>query len=222
MRLLVGGFMKMAKDPDFLFLGGRLCLDFVNTEIVVEGKFLDLLSDFRRWMAWHSAVGGQEMSEAKALAGEWGGKSESIHALARAVSFRSELRKMAGCVASHKRVPESAVGAINELLRLGPAYGQLIPVGRGFVRQAHRDVREPVDLLVPVAEDAADLLCEGDQGRVRKCGSPACVLFFYDTSKSRTRRWCSMDLCGNRAKVAAHYRRKRARRKLHGVRDLRD
>jgi predicted RNA-binding Zn ribbon-like protein len=209
MPFLVGGFMKMAKDPEFLFLGGRLCLDFVNTEIVVHGKLLDLLTDFRRWMAWHSAVGGQGMSEAKALAGEWVGKSGSIDALARAVAFRSELRKMAGCVASNKPVPESAVGAINELLRRGPAYGQLIPVGRGFVRQAQRDVREPVDLIVPVAEDAADLLCEGDRGRVRKCGSPACVLFFYDTSRSRTRRWCSMKMCGNRAKVAAHHRRRR-------------
>ena len=197
----------MAKDPEFLFLGGRLYLDFVNTEIVVHGERRDLLSDFGRWMAWQSAAGGPGMTEAKALAREWGGKAESMDALARAVAFRSELRKMAGCVASHKSVPKSAVGAINELLRRGAAYGQLTPVGMGFVRQEHRDVREPLDLLVPVAEDAADSLCEGDRGRVRKCGSPACILFFYDTSRSRTRRWCSMDLCGNRAKVAAHYRR---------------
>jgi predicted RNA-binding Zn ribbon-like protein len=201
----------MAKDPEFLFLGGRLCLDFVNTEIVVHGELRDLLSDFGRWMAWQSAAGGPEMTEAKAMAREWGGKAESMNALARAVAFRSELRKMAGCVASHKPVPKSAVGAINQLLRRGAAYGQLTPVGRGFVRQVHRDVREPADLLVPIAEDAADLLCEGDRGRVRKCGSPTCVLFFYDKSRNRMRRWCSMDHCGNRAKVAAHYRRRRGR-----------
>jgi predicted RNA-binding Zn ribbon-like protein len=222
MRILTGGFRKMVKDLKFLFLGGRLCLDFVNTDLVVQGEPRDLLYDFARWMAWHSAAGGPETKEARELGREWRDKPERMDALARAVAFRSELRKMAGCIASHKLVPESAVGAINELLHRGPAYGQLIPAGTGFIRQMRRDVREPVDLLVPVAEDAADLLCEGDRGRVRKCGSPACVLFFYDTSKSRSRRWCSMDLCGNRAKVAAHYRRQRARRKLHGVRDLRD
>lgn len=211
MHVFAGGFGVMAKNPDFLFLGGRLCLDFVNTEIVVHGELLDLLADFERWMGWQSAAGGPGMTVAKALAREWGGEAGSMDALARAVAFRSELRKMAGCVASHKPIPKSAVGAINELLRRGAAYGQLTPVGRDFVRQVHRDVREPLDLLVPVAEDAADLLCEGDRGRVRKCGSPACILFFYDTSRSRTRRWCSMDLCGNRAKVAAHYRREHGR-----------
>ena len=201
----------MAKNPEFLFLGGRLSLDFVNTEIVVHGELRDLLSDFERWMAWQSAAGGPGRTEAMAMAREWGGNAESMNALARAVAFRSELRKMAGCVASHKPVPKSAVGAINQLLRRGAAYGQLTPVGRGFVRQVHRDVREPADLLVPIAEDAADLLCEGDRGRVRKCSSPACVLLFYDKSRNRMRRWCSMDHCGNRAKVAAHYRRRRGR-----------
>jgi len=201
----------VATEPEFLFLGGRLCLDFVNTEIVVLGEYRDLISDFGGWMAWQSAAGRPGMTEAKAPGREWGGGAESMDALKRAVAFRSELRKMAGCLASHKPVPRTAVGAINELLRRGAAYGQLTPVGRGFARQVHRDVREPLDLLVPVAEDAADLLCDGNPSRVRKCGNPECVLFFYDTSRSRTRRWCSMDFCGNRAKVAAHYRRRRGR-----------
>jgi len=209
MLLQAGGFMKMAKNPEFLFLGGRLCLDFVNTEIVVKGELLDLIYDFERWIAWQAAAGIVGTAERKGLAQAWGGKTESMDALARAVTFRSEMRKMAGCIASHEPVPKSVVGSVNEVLRRGAVYGQLTPVGRGFVRKAHRDVRDPVDLLVPIAEDAADLLCNGDRGRVRKCGSPACVLYFYDTSRNRTRRWCSMDLCGNRAKVAAYFRRRR-------------
>lgn len=200
----------MATDTEFLFLGGRLCLDFVNTEIVVLGEHRDLISDFGGWMAWQSAAGRPGMTEAKALGRVWEGEAERMDALARAVAFRSELRKMAGCLASHKPVPRSAVGAINKLLRRGAAYGQLTTIGRGFALQVHRDVREPLELLVPVAEDAADLLCEGDPRRVRKCGNPECVLFFYDTSRSHTRRWCSMDLCGNRAKAASHYRRRQS------------
>jgi predicted RNA-binding Zn ribbon-like protein len=211
MPLLTGGFMKMAKAPSFLFLGGRLFLDFVNTQIVIHGQLLDLLYDFGRWTAWQAAAGIAGKAERKVLANEWGGKAERMDAFERTVAFRLELRKMAERIASHEPVPESAVEAINEVLRRGAVYGQLTPVGRGFVRQVHRDVRDLVDPLVPIAEDATDLLCKGDRGRVRKCGNPACVLFFYDTSRNRTRRWCSMDLCGNRAKVAAYYSRRRGR-----------
>lgn len=203
--------MKKTKYPEFLFLGGRLCLDYVNTKIVIHGELVDLLCDFERWITWQTTAGIMGTTERKALARAWGDKAESMDALARAVAFRMELRKMAESVASHEPVPESAVGAINEVLRRGAVYGQLTPVGRGFVRKAHRDIRDPADLLVPIAEDATDLLCNGDRGRVRKCGSPACILFFYDTSRNRTRRWCSMDLCGNRAKVAAYFRRQRGR-----------
>jgi len=211
MPLPTGGFMKMTKYPEFLFLGGRLCLDFVNTEIVIHGELIDLLCDFEQWITWQATARIMETTERKAFSRAWGGKVESMDALARAVAFRMELRKMAECVASYAPVPESAVGAINEVLRRGPVYGQLTPVGRGFARKVHRDVRDPVDLLVPIAEDATDLLCKGDLGRVRKCGSSSCILFFYDTSRNRTRRWCSMDLCGNRAKVSAYYRRQRGR-----------
>ncbi|MCI0410524.1 MAG: CGNR zinc finger domain-containing protein, partial [Acidobacteria bacterium] len=54
-----------------------------------------------------------------------------------------------------------------------------------------------------------DLLSEGDLTLVRKCENPACILYFHDTTKNHARRWCSMRACGNRAKVAAHYRRRR-------------
>jgi predicted RNA-binding Zn ribbon-like protein len=64
-----------------------------------------------------------------------------------------------------------------------------------------------MQLIVPIAEAAADLLCHGDLSLVKKCGNPRCILFFYDTTKNHARRWCSMAGCGNRMKAAAHYRR---------------
>lgn len=199
----------MARDTVFLFVGGRLCLDFVNTEIVVDGERRDLLADFGQWMAWHAAAGVPGEAEARALLRRWRSGAKGARPLQRAIAFRSELRRMAQCIASQTPVPQSALRAINDLLRRRVAYTQLTRAGRGFVQQTRRDLVDPVDLLVPVAEDAADLLCEGDPARTRKCGNPACVLFFYDTSRSHTRRWCSMKQCGNRAKVAAHYRRRR-------------
>ena len=73
------------------------------------------------------------------------------------------------------------------------------------------DPRQPEDLFAPLAHSAAMLFAEVDRNRVRKCGQ--CVLHFYDTSKKGTRRWCSMQLCGNRLKVAAYAARQRTRAK---------
>ena len=70
--------------------------------------------------------------------------------------------------------------------------------------------RQPEDLLTPLAHSAATLFAHVDRSRVRKCDQ--CVLYFHDTSKKGRRRWCSMQLCGNRRKVAAYAARQRRRR----------
>ena len=67
--------------------------------------------------------------------------------------------------------------------------------------------RQPEDLFAPLAHSAAKLFASVDRNRVRKCDQ--CVLHFHDTSKKGTRRWCSMQLCGNRLKVAAYAARQR-------------
>jgi predicted RNA-binding Zn ribbon-like protein len=69
------------------------------------------------------------------------------------------------------------------------------------------DPQQPEDLLAPLAASAGTLFAEVSRDRVRKCGQ--CVLHFHDTSKKGTRRWCSMQLCGNRLKVAAYAARQR-------------
>ena len=64
--------------------------------------------------------------------------------------------------------------------------------------------------LAPVAESVAELLSHGDFDLIRHCEGEQCVLWFYDRTKAHRRRWCSPQLCGNRAKVEAF--RARARR----------
>jgi len=62
-------------------------------------------------------------------------------------------------------------------------------------------------LLAAVARSGAEIISEGSRARLRVCANPHCGLFFYDTSRTRRRRWCSMAVCGNRSKVAAFARR---------------
>lgn len=76
-----------------------------------------------------------------------------------------------------------------------------------LVRVADDKLREPADLWARIVHATADLLAETESSRLRKCET--CVIHFFDTSKKGSRRWCSMNICGNKLKVAAYQRRKR-------------
>ena len=90
--------------------------------------------------------------------------------------------------------------------RDGPASGQRVLRSRRIRRWT-----APGQLLQPIAEAIADLVCNADFRLIRACEGTACTLMFLDRTKSHARRWCSMAVCGNRAKAAAH--RARASRK---------
>src|SRR2546422_11122302 len=105
-----------------------------------------------------------------------------------------------------------ALGRITAVLRLHAVDVALVRTRNGFERRRLFQPREPIHLLVPVAESASELLCHGDLALVLKCENPRCILYFYDTTKNHARRWCSMTVCGNRMKVPAHYRRRRRTR----------
>jgi predicted RNA-binding Zn ribbon-like protein len=76
--------------------------------------------------------------------------------------------------------------------------------------ERNRPARSPEQLLAPLAEAAAEFLATADFSLVRACEGRACILWFYDRTKSHRRRWCSMQVCGNRHKVETFRERQRA------------
>ncbi len=197
-------------SDEFQFVGERLCLDFVNTELVLGGTPVDRLRGFEDLPRWCAAAGLLSAARAKEMAARWGGTPGAARVLEQARRFRTALRTMAERITGGHGVPAPALDAVNGVLRA--RVGDLAVVrtkGGGFETVFLARWDGPEQLLVPVAESAAALLSQGDLALVRKCENPACVLFFYDTSRNHARRWCSMTACGNRAKVAAHYRRTR-------------
>jgi predicted RNA-binding Zn ribbon-like protein len=138
----------------------------------------------------------------------------TTEALRAALDLRAAIRSALEALAAGRAVPADAVTPVNAVLRWTEGYDQLVPAGEGwrlgFVERSQRLEW----LLAAVARSAAELIAEGP-APVRTCASPTCVLYFYDTSRTGRRRWCSMAVCGNRNKVAAHARRAaaRARRK---------
>ncbi len=194
----------------FLFVGNQLCLDFINTRLVLNGQQVDLLATFSDLATWLVQVRLLTGDEAKKIERQWGDHAKGAQTLEQARAFRAALREMVERIAAGRAVPEAAIKAINEMLRHRIGYPQLTRRSGKFERGYQAESQDANQLLGLLAEAATNLLCRCDLSLIKKCQNPACVLFFYDTTKNHARHWCSMTICGNRSKVAAHYRRHRS------------
>jgi predicted RNA-binding Zn ribbon-like protein len=192
----------------FIFVANQRCIDFVNTEIVDHGRRVDLLGSFSDLLSWMVVAKMMAPAQASRATSEWSGDG-SLAALDGARSFRGMMREMVDQIARGKGVPQKALSEINQRLRVISAFPQVFKKGRAFERRFECNFTEPAHLFAALAESAADLVCNYDLSLVKKCKNPACILYFYDTTKNHRRNWCSMGICGNRMKVAAFYLRSR-------------
>ena len=200
---------KRQPENPFIFIGNQTCLDFINTQMIQQGRLVDLLEDFSALMSWMVQARILDVGDAKEAIRKWGGRREGLRTFEHARELRATLRDMAGRIVAGRTVPPSAVEAINGLLRHRLGYAQLTRTPGGFERRFHMETGEAIHLLAPIAESASDLLAHCDRALIRRCKNRACILYFYDTTKNHARHWCSMSICGNKIKVAEHYRRKR-------------
>ena len=198
-----------AARQGFLFLGGQLWLDFLNTQIMQQGERVDLLNDFADFVRWLREAQTLDESEAQEVLRRWPKPSQQADILEQARAFRSVLRAAAERITLGERVTEEAVSAINSVLQRHCPSQRLVWEGDTLTTQYDGTITEPVHLLAPVAVSAAESLTSEDLSLTRKCESPTCILHFHDTTKNHTRRWCRMETCGNRHKAAAHYHRNR-------------
>ncbi len=192
------------KKDGFLFVGNYLALDFLNTRPVLGGKPTELLPDFSALLRWFQAAGLLSARQTASLQRQWGKEERSRQTLGEVRELRERLRKQVLAWEKGGPVRHSTVVELNQLMGQHPMLTRLKEDG---TTQLWFQAVQPEDLLAPLAHGAANLFAEVDHARVRKCGQ--CVLHFYDTSRKGTRRWCSMRLCGNRVKVAAHAARRR-------------
>jgi predicted RNA-binding Zn ribbon-like protein len=191
----------------FLFVGNDLALDFLNTRPVQNGEAMELLSDFGALIRWFQAAGLLSSREMANLQRQWGESATARRTLEAMREFREKLRNEILAWEDGADVHRTTVAELNQLLAAHPMLSKLQATGNAPSIELWFEPRQPEDLFAPLAHSAAKLFAEADRNRVRKCGQ--CVLHFYDTSKKGTRRWCSMQLCGNRLKVAAYARRQR-------------
>jgi predicted RNA-binding Zn ribbon-like protein len=197
----------------FYLVGNNLSVDFVNTRIRENGAPKELLESFDDLIAWAARANLSNLSQAKALLQDWSGRPKAAQVLKLALNFRESLREMVIDAVRGAAIKPAVVEAINIIMKAENGYAEVVRTEEGFEKRFRADFSDPVQLLAPIAEAAADLLCYGNLAHLKKCEGADCVLHFYDTTKNHSRRWCNMAACGNRAKVAAFYQRQSKKQK---------
>lgn len=192
---------------EFLFLGNNLALDFVNTRPLVGKDYVELLEDFMALLRWFKAAELLTAKEVKTLSFNWATSARAKHTVQAVRAFREELRRQLLAWEEGRPIGPAFMDELNKLMSRYPMLSRIKTMQHLPAVEIWFEKNEPEQLFAPIAYHAATLLAQADRSRVRKCDN--CVLHFLDTSKKGTRRWCSMELCGNRFKVAAYAARQR-------------
>jgi predicted RNA-binding Zn ribbon-like protein len=208
--------------PAPFFIGDDLALDFLNSIAAPWGPEIEWLTnggDLVAWLEQAHAVPADVSAHFRTHTGSRGLDAAASEARELREWFRVFVRKHAGKPLGRRALRD--LTPLNELLGRDTAYRQIeISVTRdrrgddgeglqALCWQAKRRWDSPKSLLLPLADAIGDLVSRKDFTLVRKCEGPTCTLWFLDVSKGHGRRWCSMAVCGNRAKVAAHRARMR-------------
>jgi predicted RNA-binding Zn ribbon-like protein len=207
-------------SPGFVFVGNHRSLDFINTLISGPEGPIELLKSPETMAKWCEQARIFRSGEHAAFAAHM--KQSSAGALlAHAIRFRADLEEILRCGSTSQPAAAKAAKLINAVLARAP---QLLTA---TVRQKRLSPQLTSDqqsssfdrFLSELAKDALDLFTKIDLRQVKRCANPDCVLYFHDDSKNHTRQWCSMRICGNRAKASRF--RKRHVRIGHVVRHVR-
>jgi len=191
----------------FLFVANRPILDLLNTKPVLTEGPTELLPDVRALERWLIASGTVTSVKAKATLRSSRHSSEAAAFLEQLIAFREKLRGAVLRIEAGSAPADAFLTEVNSLLIQHPFPALLYKRDGKVIREMSFELRRPTDLWAPIIDATADILAESDLSRIRRCES--CILHFFDTSKKGSRRWCSMNICGNKLKVAAYQKRKR-------------
>ncbi|MEU5262687.1 ABATE domain-containing protein [Amycolatopsis sp. NPDC021455] len=163
---------------------GRLCLDFIRT-LRFRGtpSETEELPDAAAWGAWIDQLGPFSVAVRPASVEEARALREAVHSLLTEPAVRPVVRQRLNRFAALP-VPAPSLTSSGELRW-----------------QASDPASATLALL---ARDALDLVTSAEFARVRRCAGTRCGALFLDTSRPGTRRWCSMEICGNQAKKSTY------------------
>jgi predicted RNA-binding Zn ribbon-like protein len=202
----------MSQQSPAIFITDSAGLNFLNSIATPVDITIDWISDGEGLLAWLEQAhlvpaDALEAIRKRAKPGEL----DRVAAQARNLRdwFRTFVRERRS--KPLKAADLSDLEPLNRLLASDEGFGQLVAHKHGKTTvlkfQSARRWRSPESLLLPIGEAMARMLAEEDLSDVKACEGASCTLMFADRTRGRTRRWCSMEICGNRAKQIAHRHR---------------
>jgi predicted RNA-binding Zn ribbon-like protein len=213
--------------PPPLFIADNLGLDFLNSIAVPVDTEVEWLASGEDLLAWLKQAGLVPKHVLNAFRQSTvPGELDAIAAQARALRdwFKPFVYEHMGRPLEPNALRQ--LEPLNQLLARDEEFGQIVIHDRrhdqqhehgdetaavsGLAWRQQRRWLSPESLLLPIGRSLADLVCTEDFTFVKACEGQSCTLLFFDRTRGRARRWCSMAVCGNRAKQAAH--RERAQR----------
>jgi predicted RNA-binding Zn ribbon-like protein len=194
----------------FDLTGGVLCLDFVNTlgdRPRASDERLERWTDLVTWAAQAGVLTGRDALAWRRWAAGHGG--DAAIALASAKKLREALYRVFSGLAAGRAAPAADLSLLNQWMAGTLGHLRVAAHAGGFAWTWHATTVVPDRLLWPVVRSAGDLLVSPERAQLRECQSEVCSWLFVDRSRTKRRRWCSMQTCGNRAKVRRFQQRRR-------------
>jgi predicted RNA-binding Zn ribbon-like protein len=201
----------VAQLPAILIADAR-GIDFLNSVATPVDETVDWIGDGAGLVSWLRQAGlvpEEQLSELseRAMPGELDRVADQARDLRE--WFRGFVRSRMGATLDPAAVDDLA--PLSRLLERDEAYQRLMLKEDGhLVLEKARRWRSPESLLLPIGEALASVVVEENFAYVKACEGHNCTLLFVDHTRGHARRWCSMGICGNRAKVSAHRRRRQS------------
>ena len=195
-------------------IADNLALDFVNTSTGrhASRKWGDYLTDAMEVLVWlrHAkSIDEVRFREMTRLVANDEAQSKAF--LASALRLRGALTALFAAFPSGRMPHQADIETLNAVLADAKAAERVAWTSEGMRSVTSADLESLNDGLWPIAKAAEQILTSAAPRRVKSCGSPTCQWLFLDTSKNATRRWCQMEVCGNREKGRRRLKRDRER-----------
>jgi predicted RNA-binding Zn ribbon-like protein len=203
--------MPRSSHYAILSLRPDLCLEFVNTLAwrgSLRSESLHQFSDLLEWCGSSGALPRNALEEVR----KWSAKNpaDAAAVLQAAIDIRELIYRLFIDLTSEKPLDGADLRALNSALAQAPARTSVAANAHAFGWSIAIEPPSAATLLATVLWSAADLIISANRKRIRHCANDKCLWMFIDDSKNRSRRWCSMQACGNRAKAQRHYQRQKS------------
>jgi predicted RNA-binding Zn ribbon-like protein len=205
----------VTSDVDFDTETDKLCLSFANTADwhasaqPVEGlkRYWDLLN----WAFTTGVISREKANRLALIADQSPDVAEGV--LRDGVELREAIYRIFSAIANQRSVDQGDIRVLNRFMQTSYPFLQIVDLDDGFQLSWGQSIEALDQILWPVIHSAVKLLTSDQLERIGQCADDrGCGWLFYDTSRNRSRRWCSMESCGNRAKAQRYYEKERMTR----------